>query len=88
MFKNTASQTISLLVIDTATNLPKTGDSANLTFYYKLDGGSVTALTASPTEDSATNAPGIYTATLTQAETNGDKINFSGKSTFYHSTVF
>lgn len=80
MFKNVASQTISLLVIDTATNLPKTGDSANLTFYYKLDGGSVTVLTASPTEDSATNAPGIYTATLTQAETNGDKINFTGKS--------
>lgn len=81
MFKNTASQKITFLVIDTATNLPKTGDSANLTAYVSIDDGSVTALTdTSATELDATNAPGLYTFDCTQAETNGDKLVFSGKS--------
>ncbi len=80
MYKNTAGQSVTLLVIDTLTNKPKTGDASNLTFYYKADNGSVTALSASPTEDSATNAKGLYTATLLQAETNGNVIIYSGKS--------
>jgi hypothetical protein len=81
MFKNVASQKVTLLVIDTATNLPKTGDAANLTFYVSKDDGSVTALgDSSATEIDSTNALGLYTCDLTQAETNGDKLLFTGKS--------
>lgn len=81
MFKNVASQTITFLVIDTVTNLPKTGDAANLTAYVKIDNGAVTVLTdTSAAELDATNAPGLYDFGLTQAETNGDKLVFSGKS--------
>lgn len=81
MFKNTASQKITFLVIDTATNLPKTGDAANLTAYVSIDDGAVTQLTdTSATELSSTNAPGLYTFDVAQAETNGDKLVFSGKS--------
>jgi uncharacterized protein YunC (DUF1805 family) len=81
MFKNVASQKVTLLVIDTATNLPKTGDAANLTFYVQKDDGSVTALgDTSAAEVDSTNALGLYVCDLTQAETNGDKLLFTGKS--------
>lgn len=81
MFKNTASQKITFLVIDTATNLPKTGDAANLTAYVSIDDGTVTVLgDTSASELDATNAPGLYAFDCTQAETNGDKLVFSGKS--------
>lgn len=81
MFKNMASQKITFLVIDTTTNLPKTDDAANLTAYVSIDDGAVTQLTdTSATELSSTNAPGLYTFDVTQAETNGDKLVFSGKS--------
>jgi len=81
MFKNVASQKITFLVIDTAANVPKTGDSANLTAYVSKDDGAVTVLgDTSATELDATNAPGLYSFDLTQAETNADKLLFSGKS--------
>ena len=81
MFKNVASQKVTLLAIDTATNLPKTGDAANLTFYVRKDDGAVDALTdTSASEDSATNSPGTYTCDLTQGETDANKLVFSGKS--------
>ncbi len=81
MFKNTSSQKITFLVIDTATNTPKTGDAANLTAYVSIDDGTVTVLgDTSATELDATNAPGLYTFDCTQAETNGDKLVFSGNS--------
>ena len=81
MFKNTAGQKITLLAIDTATNLPKTGDAANLTASVQLDDGSVADLTdTSATEVDATKMPGLYTFDLTQAESNGDKALYSGRS--------
>lgn len=81
MFKNTASQKITLLAIDTATNLPKTGDSANITAYVSKDDGAVTVLTdTTATELDATNALGLYSFDLAQAETNADKLLFSAKS--------
>ncbi len=81
MFKNVASQKVTLFAFDATTNLPKTGDAANITPYYSLDDGTVTVL-ASPTatEADATNAKGYYTAALAQGETNGNKILFSAKS--------
>lgn len=81
MFKNIASQKLSIYVFDSTTNLPKTGDAANLTAYRSLDDGAVTVLgDTSATEQDATNAKGFYIFDLTQGETNGDKIMFSCKS--------
>lgn len=81
MLKNVASQKVTFLAIDTATNLPKTGDAANLTAYVSKDDGSVTVLNdTSAAELDATNAPGLYSFDLTQTETNADKLVFSGKS--------
>jgi hypothetical protein len=81
MQKNQAGQSITMLAIDTATGKPKTGDAANLTAYISKDDGAVTALgDTSATETSATNAKGLYTWSLTQAETNAGKLVFSGKS--------
>lgn len=81
MFKNVASQKVTLLAIDTATNLPKTGDSANITAYLSKDDGAVTSLTdTTATEMDATNAPGLYLFDVSQTESNADKLVFSGKS--------
>lgn len=81
MFKNVASQKLTLLAIDTSTGAPKTGDSANITAYVSKDDGVVTVLgDATATELDATNAPGLYAFDLTQGETNADKLVFSGKS--------
>ena len=81
MFKNTAGQKLTVYAWDSATGLPKTGDAANLTAYRSLDDGVVTVLTdTSATETDATNAKGYYLFDLSQAETNGDKIAFSAKS--------
>ncbi len=82
MNKNVASQKIAVLLLDSATGRPKTGDAANITLYVSKDYGTVTALTdTSATELSATNAPGWYVFDLSQAETNADTLLFSGKST-------
>ncbi len=83
MYKNVASQAVTVLAIDTATNLPKTGDAGNITLYYNGDNGGVTVFSTSsghPTEDDATNSPGTYTLGLSQAETNYNRLNISGKS--------
>ncbi len=84
MFKNTASQAVTLLAIDTATGLPKTGDAGNITFYYNGDAGGPTIFSTSsghPAEDSSTLALGCYTLALTQGETNYNRMNFTGVST-------
>jgi len=81
MFKNTASQKITVFAFDVTTNLPKSGDAANITAYRSIDDGTVTVLAdTSATESDATNAKGYYVFDLTQAETNGDKILFTAKS--------
>jgi hypothetical protein len=81
MFKNVSGQKITLFALDVVTKLPKTGDAANLTAYVQKDDGSVTVLTdTSATQLDATNAPGLYVFDLTQAETNANKLVFSGKS--------
>lgn len=81
MFKNVASQKIQLFAFDATTNVPKTGDAAQITAYVSKDHGSVTVLgDTSATEMDATNAPGNYVFDLTQAETNADELTFSAKS--------
>jgi len=81
LFKNVASQKLTVFAFDSVTGLPKTGDAANLTAYVSKDDGTVTALgDTSATETDSTNAKGMYVFDLTQGETNGDKLVFSGKS--------
>lgn len=83
MFKNTASQSVTLWAVDATTGLPKTGDSANMVFYVSKDDGTVTAIASAsgvPTECDSTNAKGDYKIALSQSETNADKLRFSGKS--------
>jgi hypothetical protein len=82
MFKNVASQKLTVFAYDATNGLPKTGDAANLTAYVSKNDGTVTALgDTSATEQDATNAKGYYIFDLTQAETNADKLMFSAKST-------
>lgn len=86
MPKNTAGY-VTLFAFDSTTGEAKTGDAANMLFYYRLDNGTVTVLSSNsgvPTEDSSTKAPGSYTIAVTQAETNADKLNYYGVSTTPH----
>lgn len=81
MQKNVASQKLIVYAFDSTTNLPKTGDAANLTAYVSKDYGAVTVLgDTSATEMESSNAKGFYLFDLTQAETNADTLLFSGKS--------
>jgi len=81
MLKNTASQKVIVFAFDSTTNLPKTGDAANITAYISKDFGAVTALTdTSATEMDATNAKGYYLFDITQTETNADTIHVTAKS--------
>jgi len=81
VFKNVSSQKVALFAFDATTGLPKTGDGANITPYVSKDYGTVTALgTATATEMDSTNAKGWYSFVLTQAETNGDMLLFTAKS--------
>lgn len=81
MDKNTAGQKIRVFAFDSTTNLPKSGDAANITAYISKDFGAVTALgDTSATEDDATNAKGYYLFDITQTETNADDVLISAKS--------
>lgn len=81
MYKNVASQKLLVYAFDSTTNLPKTGDAANITAYVSKDYGSVTVLgDTSATEADATNGKGYYLFDVTQTETNADTLLFSAKS--------
>src|SRR5438552_17295142 len=81
MQKNVSAQKLTVFAFDSTSSLPKTGDAGNITAYYDLDDAGVTVLTdTSATEKDATNAKGYYIFDLAQAETNGNKILFSAKS--------
>ncbi len=82
MFKNTASQKISVFAFDTTTGLPKTGDAANIAVYINKDWAGVNQLTdTSASEIDNTNAKGWYLFDVSQTETNADALHFTGKST-------
>jgi hypothetical protein len=81
VFKNTAGKFV-VFAFDATTNVPKTGDAANLTAYVSKDDGSVTVLAdTSATEMDATNAAGYYLFDAAQGETNADKLLITAKST-------
>lgn len=80
MFKNTAAKFI-VFAFDATTNVPKTGDGANITAYVSKDYGAVTVLAdTTATEMDATNAPGYYLFDAAQGETNADCLLVSAKS--------
>jgi len=82
MFKNVAGQKLVIYAHDTIGDDAATGDAANITGSYSLDGGVRFAITdTNPTELDSTNMPGIYIFDLSQAETNGNMITFYAKST-------
>lgn len=81
MFKNTSGQKLLVFAFDSTTNLPKTGDSANITAYVSKDYGSATVLgDTSATEVDSTNAKGYYLFDLTQSETDANTLIFTAKS--------
>jgi hypothetical protein len=83
MYKNVASQSLTLSVYDSANGLQKTGDAANLLFYVDKDDAGPNAIASNsgvPTEISSTNSKGDYKIALSQSETNADKLHFTGKS--------
>ncbi|MEE8578260.1 MAG: hypothetical protein V3T31_13485 [candidate division Zixibacteria bacterium] len=71
MFKNTASQCWKVFAFDVTTNLPVTGDAANITGKITKDSGAANAITdTNPTEIE----DGYYRFDFTQEETNADNI--------------
>lgn len=78
LYKNVSGQKIAVYAWDTANDVPKTGDAANITAQISKDFGAAAATNdTNPTELDATDHPGIYVFDLTQAETNADAIVIS-----------
>ena len=70
LFKNVASQGVYLFLIDSSTGAGKTGDASNISVTISLDGGATSASSNSASEIGG----GVYTLTLSQAETNADRV--------------
>lgn len=87
LFKNTASQKLRVFAFADAGHAtldpgePVTGDAANISARTAVDNGTLGASNdVAPTEVDATNAPGTYEFDPTQAETNGNVIEWYPKS--------
>jgi hypothetical protein len=77
MQKNVAGQKWRVFAFDRSSNVPKTGDAANITASISIDGAALTGTNdTNPTE----LADGFYEFDLTQAETNGDSLLISPSS--------
>jgi hypothetical protein len=79
MQKNVPNQKILIFAWDSIAEAPKTG-LTNITGYISLDGGTPVALSGNASEVDATNMPGIYSWTPSQAQTNADDIYVVSKS--------
>jgi len=81
MLKNVAGQYIDIEAWSSATGAEVTGDAGNITAYIEKDaGGAVQSDDVNPSEVDATNMPGVYRFTLTQAETNCNNFLLKAKS--------
>jgi len=81
LYKNEAEQRAIVFAWDAAGGAPKTGDAANITAYISKDADSpAQSDDVNPTELDATNMPGVYVFSLTQAETNCDLFVLVAKS--------
>lgn len=77
IYKNTASQKVSIYAYDTSAEGSKTGDAANITCKLSIDGAAAVSLSdTNPVEIDATNLPGVYIFDLATTETNGNLLNF------------
>lgn len=77
MKKNVAGQKVRVFAFNRTTNVPVTGDAANITCKASKDNGAATALgDVNPTE----TEDGYYLFDLTQAETNADTLDFYPES--------
>lgn len=82
MKKNVNGQFFIVFAYDVTTGLAKTGDAANISAAVNIDGAGSNALAdTSATEISASLAAGYYIFSAAQAETNGDSLLLTGKST-------
>jgi len=79
MQKNVAGQMFTVFAFNRTTNVPLTGDAANISANIRLDNGTAAATNdVNPTE----TEDGFYQFTATQAETNADQIQlFPASST-------
>lgn len=78
--RGASGQTIMVFCFDSTTGKGKTGESANITVYYKEKGGSVTALTdTTESEIDSTNAPGYYEVDLGATEIDTEYTFFFAK---------
>ena len=87
LFKNTAAQKLRVFAFADAGHAtldsgePVTGDAANITAQTAVDNAALGATNdVNPVEVDATNAPGVYEFDPTQAETNGDIIEWYARS--------
>lgn len=77
MKKNVVGQKIRVFAFNRTTNVPVTGDAANITCKVSKDNGATTALAdTNPTE----TEDGFYLFDLTQEETNADTLDFYPES--------
>lgn len=81
--RNVASQKVAVFAYDTggAGRPGKTGDAAQITAYFSLDGGTTfQTIDANPVELDATNQPGLYLFDLATSETNAMLVCISAVS--------
>jgi hypothetical protein len=82
MQKNVAGQRIAVKAFDASNGQPKIDDAGNITIYVSIDGAAPAALNNNTvTQLNNVTAKGDYVALVAQAETNGDLLVFSGRST-------
>ena len=87
-YKNTGSQKISILAVNTVTGSGVTGDAGNITGKISKDGNTSAATNdTNPTELNASNHPGIYIFDMTAAETNANMIVLSAASTSANTAI-
>jgi hypothetical protein len=78
MLKNKTGQKWGVFAFNRTTNVPKTGDAANITANLRIDGSAANAVDdINPTELEG----GQYIFDISQAETNGDYIQICPSST-------
>jgi len=77
MFKNQPGQKLRVFASDVTTNLPKLGDASNITCKVSLNNDAAIAIEdVNPIE----TEDGFYLFSLTQAETNGDVLDYYPES--------
>ena len=81
LFKNVASQKVSVYAYDISGEASQTGAATSITAQISLDGAASVAISdTNPTELDATNQPGIYVFDLATTETNANLIVLSASS--------